>query len=77
MNVEKREGTSYTLVGMQTGVATVATVWRFLKELKTKLPYALAISLLGIYLENSYLKRYVHPNVHRSIIYKGQDMQVT
>ena len=40
------------------------TVWRFLKKLKIKLPYDLAIPLLGIYLKknkNTNLKRYMHP----------------
>ena len=34
------------------------TVWRFLRKLKIELPCNLAISLLGIYLENHNLKRY-------------------
>ena len=29
------------------------TVWRFLKKLKTELPYDLAIPLLGIYTEKN------------------------
>ena len=37
------------LVGMQTGAATLKTVWRFLKKLKIELPYDPAIALLGIY----------------------------
>ena len=37
------------LVGMQTGAATLKTVWRFLKKLKIDLPYDPAIALLGIY----------------------------
>ena len=47
------------------------TVWRFLKKLKTELPYDPAIPLLGIYPkknENTNSKRYMHPNVHSSII---------
>ena len=27
--------------------------------------------------ENTDLKRYMHPNVHRGIIYKSQDMEAT
>ena len=50
--------------------------WKFLKSLKIELPYDPAIPLLGIYLEkkkhNTYLKRYVHPNVHSSIFYNSQ-----
>ena len=37
------------LVGMQTGAASLETVWRFLKKLKIDLPYDAAIALLGIY----------------------------
>ena len=37
------------LVGMQTGEATLETVWTFLKKLKIELPYDPAIALLGIY----------------------------
>ena len=46
------------------------TIWRFLKKLKTELPYDLAIPLLDIYPEKnpSNLKRYIHPNIHGSII---------
>ena len=40
------------LVGMQTGTATLETVWRFLKKLKIDLPYGPAIALLGIYLRD-------------------------
>ena len=34
---------------MQTCAATVETVWNFLKKLKMKLPFDLAIQLLGLY----------------------------
>ena len=48
------------------------TVWRLLKKLKVELPYDPAIPLLGIYLseENKYTnsKKYMHPNVHSSIL---------
>ena len=56
------------------------SVWRFLKKLKTDLPYDPAVALLGIYLEkneNSNLKRYLHPSVYSSIIYNSQDMEAT
>ena len=33
------------------------TVWRFLQKLKTELPYDLAISLLGIYLGETIMKK--------------------
>ena len=52
------------------------TVWRFLKKLKIDLPYHPAIPLPQR-LENPYLKRYLHTNVHSSIIHSGQDMEAT
>ena len=33
------------------------TVWRFLKKLKTELPYGPAIPLLGIYLEKTVIQK--------------------
>ena len=49
----RRKGNSNTLlVGMQTGAATVETVWNFLKKLKMELPFDLAIPLLGLYPKN-------------------------
>ena len=59
----------------------VQPLWRLLKNLKRELPYNPAILLPGIYLgeknENTNSKRYMHPNVHRSIIYNCQDLQAT
>ena len=55
-------------------------IWRFLKKLKIELSYDPAIPLLGIYLEeneNSNSKRYMHPNVHNSIIYNCQGTETT
>ena len=40
------------LVGMQTGAATVETVWNFLRKLKIKLPFDPEILLLGLYPKN-------------------------
>ena len=40
------------LVGMQTGAATVETVWNSLKKLKMELPIDPVIPLLGIYTKN-------------------------
>ena len=40
------------LVGMQTGAATVETLWSFLKKLKMELPFDPVIPLLGIYPKN-------------------------
>ena len=51
------------------------TVLRFLRKLKTELPYDLAILLLGIHPENRNLKRYMHHNFYCSTIYNGQDME--
>ena len=48
-----------------------------LKKLKIELPYDPAIPLLGIPGENRNLKRYMHPNVHCSIIHNSQDMETT
>ena len=47
-NVEKKEPCAL-LMGMQTGTATVETVWRFLKKLKIELPYDSVIPLLAVY----------------------------
>ena len=43
---------SALLVGMQTGAATVETVWNFLRKLKMELPFDLAIPLLRLYPKN-------------------------
>ena len=52
------------------------TVWRFLKILKIELSYDPAISLLGIYPEETLnSKRYMYPNVHNSTIYSSQVME--
>ena len=56
------------------------TVWRFLKKLKIALSYDPGIPFLGIYSEkneNTNLKRYMHLNVHSSIICNSQDMEAT
>ena len=37
------------------------TVWRFLKKLKTELPYDPAIPLLGIYPEKNMIRKYTCP----------------
>ena len=48
------------------------TVWRFLKKLKTKLPYDLAILLLGIYPEKTITEKDTSsPDVHRSPVYNS------
>ena len=53
------------------------TAWTFLK---LELPYDPTIPLLGIYQKNNKntnSKRYMHPNVHSSIIYNSQDIEAT
>ena len=50
--MQRKGNTSVLLVGMQTGAATVETVWNFLKKLKMELPFYPAILLLGIYPKN-------------------------
>ena len=52
-------------------------VWRFLKRLKIELPYDPSTSLLGIYPEKLYSKRYMHLNVHSRTIYNTQNMEAT
>ena len=54
--------------------------WWFLKKLKIELPFDPGIPLLGIYpkkVRTTNSKRYIHANVHRSIIYNCQDMEAT
>ena len=49
-----RKGNPPTLlVGMYVCIATVKTVWRFLRKLKVELPYDPAVLLLGIYLDKT------------------------
>ena len=43
---------SALLVGMQTGEATVETVWNFLRKLKIELSFGLTILLLELYPKN-------------------------
>ena len=58
-----------------------ATLKKKKENLKIELPYDPAILLLGIHPEkkneNTNLKGYMHPNVHRSTIYSSQDMEAT
>ena len=50
------------------------TVWRVLKKLKIEIPHDPAIPLLGTYPKNTntLIQRYMHPNVHSSIIYNSR-----
>ena len=55
-------------------------IWSLLLKLKTELPHDPAISLPGIYLKKTRTlikKRYMYFNVHSSIIYNSQDMEVS
>ena len=55
---EWRRGEPPTLlVGMEMGVATVENSRRFLKKLKTELPYDPAFPLLGIYPEKTLIQK--------------------
>ena len=75
--VEKREP-SYTVGGNVNWYSHCGgQCGRFLKKLKTELPYNPAIPLLGMYLEKNSLKGYRHPNVHCSTVYNSQDMEAT
>ena len=65
------------LVGMQNGAFIMEDSVEVLKKLKIELPYDPAIPLLGIYLEKTNLKRYMHPSVHSSTIYNSQDIEAT
>ena len=50
-------------------------IWRFLKKLGIELPYDPAISLLGIYPEETRIERDVYRNVHRSSVNNSWDME--
>ena len=54
------------------------TVWRFLKKPKTELPHDPTIPHLGIYVKKkpTNLKRYMHLNIHSSIVYSSQDLEL-
>ena len=67
----KKSEPLYTVAGNVIGAATVENS-REVKKLKKELPHDPAIPLLGIYApkhKNTHLKRYIHSNVHSSIIY--------
>ena len=82
-DVEKREPSHHYLWECKLIQPLWKTVRKFLKKLKTELPYDLGIPLLAIYsippkkTKNNNTKRYMHTNVHRNIIYNCQDMEAT
>ena len=51
--MRRKENPRALLVEMQTGEATVETVWNFLRKLKMELPFDPAIPLLVLYPKNS------------------------
>ena len=56
------------------------TVWRSLRKLKIELLYDLAILLLSVYMEKTETliqKKYMHLDVHGSIIYSCQGIIAT
>ena len=54
-----RKGNAFAvLVGIQIGTTLQKTVWRFLKNLRIKLPYDPAIPPLGIYPEETKIEKY-------------------
>ena len=50
------------------------TLWRFLKKLKTELPYNPAIALLEGY-RDAVLKGHTHPNAYSSTVNSSQSME--
>ena len=54
---KRRGGTLPLLVGMQFNIATMKTMWRFLKKLEVELPDYQAIPLWGIYTMETRMKK--------------------
>ena len=74
-----RKGNPFALlVGMQTGVATVASSMEITQKIKNGSafwPSYPTSGNLAVGTQNTNLKEHKHPNVHRSIIYNHQDME--
>ena len=60
------------------------TVWKFLKKLKTELPYDPAIALLGIYpkdtdecfnVSHNEMTGHLHPNVHSNNVHNSPTVE--
>ena len=67
------------LVGVQIGAAIFENNIEVPKNLKIELPYDPVIHS-WVYIwkkENTNLNRYMHPNMHFSIIYNSQDIETT
>ena len=74
--MEKREP-SHTAGRIYIGTAMV---WRFLKKLKTELPYDPAIPLLGLYLEKNKIRKDICTAVFVAALFtipNTQDMEAT
>ena len=54
-------------------------IWRFLRKLKNRTPYDLAVPLLGIYLKEikTEFQRDTWTSVYYSIIHNNQDLETT
>ena len=76
-----RKGNHHTLlVGMKIGATTMGNIMKTSQKLQIKLPYDIAIPLLGIHLKKTNLliqKDTCTPNFHSSSIYKCQNMETT
>ena len=76
-----RKGNPWTLlVGMKIGAATMENSMEVPQKTKNRTAIWSSNSTPGYISEengNTNLKRYMHPNVHSSIIYNSQDMEAT
>ena len=83
-----RKGNHHTLlVGMKIGATTMGNIMKTSQKLQIKLPYDIAIPLLGIYLKTKtlirkdtwtiYRQHYLQLPNSSSIIYNCQDMEAT
>ena len=66
-----KEPIEYCWWGCTLAQPLLQIIWRFLKKLKIELPPDPAMLLLGIYPQNTNLKRYIHSNVHSSTVFSS------
>ena len=53
------------------------TEWRFLRKVKTELPYGPTVPLLGVYLDETIIQKDTYNTyVHRSTIHNSQNMSI-
>ena len=71
--VEKREP-SYT-VGGNIGIATMRTVWRFMKKLKPELSYDPAVPLLCMYLEKARIQKDARSSMFTAALFTTAKMR--